>query len=309
MNILLTGYGGLVGSYLAGYLSANDPSLNLFLFSRKPVKKSDLLSRHHYLNSNIIFDPSSPILKEIDLIVNCAGNTRDPAQFKESNLLFPINLIRARLQSPRPFSFVQLSSVGSYGASQFDKIINEESVVAPSNPYEISKALAEYNLIEICKRNSIQLTLLQPSNIINPAASSFVFFPKLDLFFRRGFYPVLNQDASQVWLNCISIQDVSKSILTLIRDNYPPAKLILNCCFNYSSLIGHYSSVRKIKLSPLFLPSWTQAASIWMQSALSDPISSSFLVRIRQLTSSVQFRTNYSQYSFNDSYFKSYLRF
>lgn len=309
MNILLTGYGGLVGSYLASYLSANDSSSNLFLYSRKPTKKSKLLSRHHCLNGNAIFDPSSTTLKEIDLIVNCAGNARDSTQFKDSNLLFPVNLIRARLESSRSFSFIQLSSVGSYGASPTDKIINEDSVAAPSNPYEISKALAEYNLIEICKRNSIQLTLLQPSNIIDSSASSFALFPKLDLFFRRGFYPIFNQDPSQVWLNFISMQDVSKSILSLIRDDNPPVKLILNCCFTYDSLVEYYSSIRKIKLAPLSLPSWTQAASVWMQSALSDPISSAFLVRMRQLTSSVQFRTNYAQYSFDDSCFKSYLRF
>lgn len=309
MNILLTGYGGLVGSYLARYLSTNDPSLNLFLCSRKPINKSELLSRHQCLTSNVIFDASSTILKEIDLIVNCAGNTRDSTQFKESNLFFPVNLIRARSESSRPFSFIQLSSVGSYGASPSDKIINEHSVTAPSNPYEISKALAEHNLIEICRRNSIQLTLLQPSNIIDPSASSFALFPKLDLFFRRGLYPVFNQDASQVWLNFISIQDVSRSILSLMRDNEPPLKLILNSCFTYSSLIEHYDSIHKTRLAPLALPSWTQVASLWMQSAFCDPISAAFLVRIRQLTSSLQFRTNYSQYSFDDSCFKSYICF
>ncbi len=309
MNILLAGYGGLVGSYLASYLSTNDPSLNLFLLSRKPTKKSELLSRHHCLSSNVIFDSGSTILKEIDLIINCAGNTRDSTQFIESNLFFPVNLIQARLASSRPFSFIQLSSVGSYGASQSDKIINEHSVTAPSNPYEISKALAEHNLIEICRRNSIQLTLLQPSNIIDPSASSFALFPKLDLFFRRGFYPVFNQDPSQVWLNFVSIQDVSKAILSLITDSDPTHKLILNCCFTYKSFIDYYGSIRQTSLVPLVLPLWTQAAGIFMHSVLRDPFSAAFLARIRQLTSSVQFRTIYSKYSFDDSCFKSYAKF
>ena len=309
MNILVTGYGGSAGSYLAAYLSSNDPSLNLLLCSRQLIEPNELLFRHRCVTSKDIFAPHSSILKDIDLIVNCAGNVRDTAQFRESNLFFPVNLIRARLKFPNPFSVIQLSSVGSYGASPSDVIINENSITAPSNPYEISKALAEYNLVEICRQNAIKLTLLQPSNIINPSAASFALFSKLDLFFRRGLYPVFNLCPSQVWLNFVSIQDVSRAILSLIRDSDSPQKLILNCCFTYKSFLEHYCSIRQTSLVPLVLPVWTQTASICLQSVLRDPISAAFLVRIRQLTSSVQFRTMHSQYSFDDSRFKSYIRY
>jgi nucleoside-diphosphate-sugar epimerase len=62
--------------------------------------------------------------------------------------------------------WVQLSSVGAYGSvPDVDRIVTEETEVNPKGEYEVTKTIADTNIISMANEDDFTFSILRPSNV------------------------------------------------------------------------------------------------------------------------------------------------
>ena len=160
-KILVFGASGFAGRALVSDLSKYN--YNVFAITRSSIPDQDKLPAVSYIEVPDDQDLQLLNIENIDFVFNCAGEVSKSDKFFTANVLFVQKIINF-CNSSRVKNFIQLSSVGSYGACIDDNIVTESYIKKPKNLYEMSKASAE-TLIANSLINS-QYTILQPSNII-----------------------------------------------------------------------------------------------------------------------------------------------
>ena len=160
-KILVFGASGFVGRALVSELSKYN--YNIVAITRSSVPDRNKLPGVSYKEAPDDQDLQSLNISNIDFVFNCAGEVSNSDGFYNANVLFVQKIIKF-CNSSRVKIFIQLSSVGSYGASIDDDIVTESYIKKPKNLYEMSKAGAE-TLIANSLTHS-EYTVLQPSNIV-----------------------------------------------------------------------------------------------------------------------------------------------
>ena len=161
-NILITGATGFVGNHLKETINN---SYSLKLLSRTGLQtenhfNADVTKNTDYLN----------ILNDIDIIIHCAARVHimdDAAsdslsEFRAVNTEGTLNLAKqAALSGVKRFIF--LSSIKVNGESTTNKApYTVLDVPNPEDPYGISKAEAELQLLELGKQTGMEIVIIRP---------------------------------------------------------------------------------------------------------------------------------------------------
>ncbi|WP_125717075.1 UDP-glucose 4-epimerase family protein [Pseudoalteromonas rubra] len=162
MKILITGYSGFVGSYVAHSLHSEH---ELKFLGRKPsdlapVYKSSIDATSEYTEA----------LKDVEVVIHCAARVHvmydkeaDPlAKFREVNTDGTLNLAR-QAAAAGVKRFIFLSSIKVNGESTTGrKPFQSQDAAAPIDPYGISKAEAEAGLIALGQTTGMEVVIIRP---------------------------------------------------------------------------------------------------------------------------------------------------
>ncbi len=135
-----------------------------------------VLSKEHHITSlnrnsgdfKINLKEEVPVFRQdFDLVIHSAGkahqianNKREASDFFDVNVLGTSNLLNGLDFIKRPKQFVFISSVAVYGrVCGFD--LNEDTPLAASDPYGLSKIKAEQVVKRWCETNSVKCTILR----------------------------------------------------------------------------------------------------------------------------------------------------
>lgn len=161
-RLLITGYSGFVGNNLVEQLQGN---YQLNLLGRKPSSFGNVFK--HNLDSSSLY---SEALENIDVVVHCAARVHimddtasDPLnEFRAVNAHGTLNLAKQAAQAGVK-RFIFLSSIKVNGESTTGKSpFTADDIVAAEDPYGISKAEAEQQLLDLSKQTGMEVVIIRP---------------------------------------------------------------------------------------------------------------------------------------------------
>jgi len=162
--IALTGYTGFVGSVLLKELD----SKNVLLLGRKPLPEYANFSTFDLTDTQNLKLQQS--LSSVDVLIHSAARVHimndsaaDPlADFKAANTMGTINLAKQAAQAGVK-RFIFVSSIKVNGESTTNRSrFSSTDLPAPEDPYGISKAEAEQQLLELGKQTSMEIVIIRP---------------------------------------------------------------------------------------------------------------------------------------------------
>ncbi|WP_193039177.1 UDP-glucose 4-epimerase family protein [Pseudoalteromonas nigrifaciens] len=161
-RLLVTGYSGFVGKILVSQLNDN---YQLNLLGRKPSNLGCVYT--HSIDSRSSY---SDALSNVDVVVHCAARVHimdDVAskplnEFRAVNTLGTLNLAKQAAQTGVK-RFIFLSSIKVNGESTSGKApFTAGDNSAAEDPYGISKAEAEKQLLELGKQTGMEIVIIRP---------------------------------------------------------------------------------------------------------------------------------------------------
>lgn len=159
---LITGYSGFVGNHLAEQLQGK---YQINLLGRKPSNLGHVFT--HNLDSISCYTDA---LVNVDVVVHCAARVHimddtasDPLnEFKAVNAHGTLNLAKQAAQAGVK-RFIFLSSIKVNGESTTDREpFTAIDTAAPEDPYGISKAEAEQQLLELGQHTGMEVVIIRP---------------------------------------------------------------------------------------------------------------------------------------------------
>jgi nucleoside-diphosphate-sugar epimerase len=196
VRVCVTGGRGFIGSRLVSALVRDGHSVvslsrNTAGFNRDGVTfvQGDLAAENCQLQA---------FVSGCDVLFNCAGEVADINVMHQLHVDGTRRLLEAvgseSAKSGKKIHWVQLSSVGVYGPpldSSIERVVTEESAVAPVGDYEITKYLSDELVLHAAMQNEISCAVLRPSNVFgagmpNQSLVSLISFVKKRLFFYVG---------------------------------------------------------------------------------------------------------------------------
>ncbi|MGY2041001.1 NAD-dependent epimerase/dehydratase family protein [Pseudomonas pergaminensis] len=195
MKVLVLGANGFIGKAFVEKLVCH--GVQVRALTRKGLKffkgsvetiVGDLTSKDFDFNQ---------LLYGCDIVVNCAGETRDDALMHALHVQATANLLDAvtcLCRAGKEIHWVQLSSVGAYGSSRKTRVVTEETPTNPCGTYEVTKTMAD-TLIMACNESSrFSYTILRPSNVFgrdmtNESLRQLGSIVRKRVFFFVGFSP------------------------------------------------------------------------------------------------------------------------
>jgi UDP-glucose 4-epimerase len=183
--VLITGATGFVGSYLADYLHAQFPGMELRLAVRH---QPDHLEIPVVLPAGAIevvgdINPHThwvDALAGVDVVIHLAARVHvmndlapDPLiEYRNANTLATIHLAQEAAKAGVK-RFIYLSSIKVNGEeTDLGKPYSEDSVPAPIDPYGISKWEAELGLEEVCLQTGMEFVVIRPPLIYGPGVKA-----------------------------------------------------------------------------------------------------------------------------------------
>jgi UDP-N-acetylglucosamine/UDP-N-acetyl-alpha-D-glucosaminouronate 4-epimerase len=218
-RVLVTGGAGFIGSHLVDKL-VTDGAEVVVLDNLSSGKIRNIAT--HLRGKNVRFVRGDicnlklvrSIVSEVDVVVNLAAivgvpiSIENPLRVHEVNATGTLNLLKASLDSGVK-RFVQASSAAVYGEAETLPVC-EDSVLAPSSPYAVSKIAAEdyarvfsrvYGLETVCLRF---FNVFGPRQAYNPYTGVITIFVK-ELLNDRA--PTIFGDGEQT-RDFVSVYDV-----------------------------------------------------------------------------------------------------
>ncbi|MAD74475.1 MAG: UDP-glucose 4-epimerase [Rheinheimera sp.] len=162
MKLLITGYSGFVGSNLVEQLQGN---YQLNLLGRKQSNFGNVFT--HNLDSSSLYNEA---LVNVDVVVHCAARVHimddvasDPLnEFRAVNTHGTLNLAKQAAAAGLK-RFIFLSSIkvnGESTSAQASFTASDKS--AAEDPYGISKAEAEQQLLDLSKQTGMEVVIIRP---------------------------------------------------------------------------------------------------------------------------------------------------
>jgi nucleoside-diphosphate-sugar epimerase len=300
MNILLLGATGFVGSAtLKILLKINN--VNITCTTRKNQDNNSSINwvKVDLLNDN---EKLKKLLLKSDIVINCVGEVKLEKLMNNMNYQLVSKIVDLLLTKINHTHFIQLSSVGCYGAIQkYDKkvVITEDSPENPLNTYEVSKTLAD-NYIRgniSNKTANVSFTIVRPTNIFGEEMKSDVLrnlsqMVKKNLFFFIGNKKSISNyvhvdDVAELIFLCIECDNKSKNRVFIVSDDLPQVRMI--------SLFQNYYQVKRLDycIPKAFVEMASSIVSIFFSNF---PLSRS---AIDSLTSRVEFSNNRARKTLN----------
>lgn len=156
MNLLFTGASGFLGDNIASLLKAHHT-----------VSTVGLMADDDYTVN--LSEEAPRLSRPYDIVLHAAGKAHTiPRNEQEKRLFFDVNyqgtlhLCQALEKAGLPQAFVFISTVAVYGCSSGEQI-TETHPLNGSDPYALSKRMAEEYLQEWCDKRGVILSILRPS--------------------------------------------------------------------------------------------------------------------------------------------------
>lgn len=203
MIVAITGGTGFIGKKLAQHhLSKGD---TVRLLSRRPPPES-LPQGLVWYRGGLLDVPAelTGFAAGADVLYHCAGEIRDKTRMEAVNTEGTRNLAMAAAGNIG--RWVQLSSVGSYGAFQ-DGVVTEDTPLQPVGPYETSKARADELVVEASGKGAFPFSMLRPSNVYGPDMSNQSLFQMINMIDRGLFFFVGEPGASANYVHVANVVD------------------------------------------------------------------------------------------------------
>ncbi|MDX1347437.1 MAG: NAD-dependent epimerase/dehydratase family protein [Thiomicrorhabdus chilensis] len=161
------------------------------------------------------------LIEESDTVINCTGELENAATMTEINLGFVKRLTALLKASTKAHRFIQLSSVGCYGAVHFyrgqAKHITEASAERPAGLYESSKTQADDFIREqIAEQIDEQIdeqtahlsyTIIRPTNVFGQGMKSQALLSLANMIRARRFFFIGPRTAVSTY---IEVNDVAR---------------------------------------------------------------------------------------------------
>lgn len=205
--IAITGGTGFVGSELIKKCIARGWYIRILTRGNKSIPINSHVEIFHGDLTNTV--DWSGFIKNVDVIINCAGVIDDKKNINAVNVEGPLRLLNASLGKVK--RWVQLSSAGVYGIPK-DKIINEKSPLSPQNPYEISKANFDKILSDVAIQNKLDFVILRPTNIFGSRMTNKSMFQLVSAVKRNIFFFIGNPGN---WANYVHVNDVVNALMLI----------------------------------------------------------------------------------------------
>ncbi len=229
MSILVFGGTGFIGKKTVELLMAQHHPVTVF--TRTPPK--DISSAHpNYVLGDLLDIDSINDLSPFQTFINCAGAITDEQIMYQLHVESLLNMLNKIKDIPN-CHWIQLSSVGVYGKPH-QGIIKEDTTFAPIGEYEVTKAKADEIVQTFCKEHHINYTIIRPSTVFGIGMPNQSIIQLIKSITRHLFFYIGN-NASQVQMNYIPVEDV--------------AQLILNCIDNPKALNQDFVISDDISLS------------------------------------------------------------
>ena len=234
-SVLLTGATGFLGSHVANALRAQ--RVSLCVASRRP-RPSPVMSVSESAKATWWgLDLCAPIRLPdgIDTLINVAGEKTDASRMEQINHLGARRVAEAAAAAGVR-RFVQVSSVGVYGAAPDSGLVDESFAHKPRNRYESSKDAGERAVREVCLRSGMEWIVVQPSNVIgSQAGRSYPLLGLMSLLQRRKF--AWFGDA-EPWVNYVAAQDAAESVVDAALNAAAGQSFIVNTPERLADVVG-----------------------------------------------------------------------
>ncbi len=223
MKILLTGATGFIGTVLLQEL-AHDV---VVLGRNKPDYKNI-----DFFQADLCeLGDFSEALNGVDVIIHLAArvhvmseNSLDPlSNFRRMNVEATLNLAN-QAEKAGVTRFIFISSAGVYGNSSVEAL-TERHIVAPEEPFAISKIEAEKRLSILCNNSEMNLVIIRPPMVYGKGApGNFGLMVKLIL--ARMPIPLSNVGNSKSFVSVWNLVDL---IITCVEHTAAIGKIFVVC--------------------------------------------------------------------------------
>lgn len=175
MKVLVTGAGGFVGQHLLNKLIKKDNNIvainrknNKFLSSLNiPVYETDILDFDSILNC--IEQEKPDVLIHLAAQSNVGVSWREPALTASTNIEGSLNLYKAFFKVNPKGKFINIGSSDEYGlTAKLGIPLKEEMECKPQNPYSISKYCSEQMLLQLAKKDKVNVISTRSFNHFGP---------------------------------------------------------------------------------------------------------------------------------------------
>ncbi|MBS3186414.1 NAD-dependent epimerase/dehydratase family protein [Pseudomonas sp. PCH44] len=216
MRVGVTGASGFIGKLLCQALLARGDQV--VVLSRRDeqniagtiVCRGDLTAGSQNL---------SAFVEGLEVIYHCAGELKNQALMYSLHVEGTRALLAAACASiqrtGRALHWVQLSSVGAYGAGKRAanelRLVDESCHPQPVGEYEVTKTLADESLLAASAiEPRLSYTLVRPSIVIGASMPNQSFFQFANAVRRRLFFYIGSQDAVSTYIH---VDDVVEALL------------------------------------------------------------------------------------------------
>jgi dTDP-glucose 4,6-dehydratase len=182
MNLLVTGGCGFIGSNFINYFTDNrlvNKIVNIdamyYCANIKNVKVQND-PKYHFVKGNLCSgDLVSHILKEhhITHVIHFAAQSHvqtsfdDSMQYTQDNILGTHTLLECCRVYGGIQKFIHVSTDEVYGESG-DNMVDEKSILVPTNPYAATKAAAEMIVMSYIKSYNFPVIITRGNNVYGP---------------------------------------------------------------------------------------------------------------------------------------------
>lgn len=240
-RILVTGAGGFVGQHLVKALAADDPASSVVGTGSgvggglAPLDVTD-----GQAVAALVREVRPTVCINLAAISGVPISFRSPRKVWDVNLGGTLNLAQALLEEVPDCRLIQASSGEIYGLSfRSGTAVDEETPLAPANPYAASKAAADLALGEMALRG-LRLVRLRLFNHTGPGQSESYVVPRFAAQVARiaeGLQePVIHTGSLQRWRDFLDIRDVIAAYLAAV--NGPADNLCVNICSGVARRVG-----------------------------------------------------------------------
>jgi nucleoside-diphosphate-sugar epimerase len=209
MRIFVFGATGFLGRSLT--LRLLELGHDVSLLTRNYSRAFSLFGEHVDIveGDMVTFNES---LSAFDAVINCSGEVRDKAQMYELHVN-ALKRILLSLESGGPH-WVQVSSVGVYGPGCRGEVFEEHSF-SPIGEYEVTKAMADKLVRDVCLERKTPFTILRPSNVFGEGMPNSSLKQLVEMIRRGVFFHV--DDPEKSMMNYVYIEDVVEAIIYILR--------------------------------------------------------------------------------------------
>lgn len=211
--IAVAGGAGFVGRHLvARHVALGDE----VRYMTRSSSKATLIGATPFIGDIRSGADLRPFVAGVDVLYHCAAELHDASIMDEVNVWGTGRLLAAA--HGQVGLWVQLSSTGVYGPVR-SGVVDEESVLAPVNSYERSKAAGDA-LVQSAAKNGLKCFILRPSNIYGPDMPNQSLFQLIRMIDLGLFCHIGSRESVA---NYIHVSDVVDALLLCSDCNSPEA--------------------------------------------------------------------------------------